>query len=89
MVPATVSRISFQRPGFRGLKASVNQRSMVGSAKGATEFASRTILTRGAHAAFASGGVWGMVSHSIIDLSLAPWLSAKAWPSMPPMERPI
>jgi hypothetical protein len=49
VVAAMVSRICFHRPGFLGLKASVNQRSMVGSASGSSEVAWRTVFMRWAH----------------------------------------
>ena len=53
VVAATVSRICFQRPGLRGLKASVNQRSIVPSASGSSEFARRTVFMRSSHIAAA------------------------------------
>ena len=71
------------------MKASVNQRSIVPSAILARPFASFTAATRGAQVSLAPGGVAGIVSQSIIDLRSGPCLMAKAWPVMPPIERPI
>ena len=64
--------------GFFGLKASVNQRSIVPSPSGSSEFALRTASMRGPHASLAPGMVWGDVSHSIREVSLLPWAIAKA-----------
>src|SRR5215469_8633368 len=72
VVPAMVAWICCQRWGLRPLNLPVNQRSIVASAKGATEFAFFTASTRGAHISLAPGGVCGEVSQNIADLSLAP-----------------
>jgi hypothetical protein len=55
-------------PGLPGLYASVNQRSMVASASGDSEFAFFTASMRGAHAPCAPGGVWGEVSHNMAEM---------------------
>src|SRR5271166_1403432 len=89
VVAATVSRISFHRPGLRGLNASVNQRSIVLSASGSSEFARRTVLIRSSHAAAAPAGLAGKVSLQSAEISLAPCSIASAWPIMPPIDRPI
>ena len=89
VVAATVSRICFQRPGLLCLKASVNQRSTVPSASGSSELARRTVLMRSSHIAAAPVGLAGSVSHHIAEISLAPCSIAKAWPIMPPIDKPI
>ena len=76
-------------PGFFALKASVNQRSIVPSASGSSEFARRTVFIRSSHIAAAPDGLAGKVSHHIAEISLAPCSIAKAWPIMPPIDRPI
>src|SRR5581483_5524788 len=72
VVPAMVEWICCQRCGLRPLNLSVNQRSIVASAKGATELAFFTASMRGAHISLAPAGVCGEVSQNIADLSLAP-----------------
>ena len=62
---------------------------MVGSASGFSEFAFVTASMRGAQAPCAPAGVCGEVSHSMAEISRWPWAMAKAWPIMPPMERPM
>ena len=52
-------------------------------------FARRTVLIRSSHSAAALAGLAGRVSLHSADISLAPCSSAKAWPIIPPIDRPI
>jgi hypothetical protein len=89
VVPLIVSRISRQRTGFTFLNSSVNQRSMVLSARAFRLPALRTMSLRSSHEAAEPGGVEGWVSQSVSDSRRSGWPRAKPWPIMPPMLRPI
>ena len=89
MVPLIVSRISRQRTGFTFLNSSVNQRSMVPSASAFRPPDLRTTSLRSSHEAAEPGGVDGWVSQSVSDNRRSGYASAKPWPIMPPMLRPM